>query len=310
MKPTALVMIGCPASGKSTFASDLVCSKGYVQIERDHVREELAGTRKEFYTKFPRKVGEAAVSSIIRQNLMTAAKKKQNVVISDTNINRSLRHRLYRDLFDLGFSVEVQLFDVDLQTLFDRNDERPVEEQVPEDIINRMFTDLQKQEQLLQDEIAVLNFRYQRPNLVTAQTVVYDIDGTLADHGDRSPYEWNRVGEDTPRESVIRLLDHDVEDLAPDSFLTVFSGRDSVCRDLTVDWLKKHAGFYEDVDFLYMREEGNTDPDWIVKGKMLIQFTISNPAIHVLRVVDDRQQVVDVWSNMGLDVWQVQQNKF
>lgn len=310
MKPTALVMIGCPSSGKSTVASDLVESKGYVQIERDLVREELAGTRKEFYTKFPRKVGEAAVSSIIRQNLMSAAKQNQNVVISDTNINRGLRHRLYRDLFDLGFSVEVQLFDVDLQTLFDRNDERPTEEQVPEDIINRMYTDLQKQFDLLCQEVSVLNFRYQRPVIVTGITVVYDIDGTLAERSDRSPFEWNRVNEDKPRESVIELMDYDAQDLAPDSFITVFSGRDSVCREMTFDWLENNTGYHDDVDYLDMREEGNTDPDWIVKGKMLIEFTINKPHIHVLRVVDDRQQVVDIWSNMGLEVWQVQQNKF
>lgn len=62
-------------------------------------------------TQFDRKVGEAAVSSIIRNELLQCAKNKQDVIISDTNINKQLRHRLYQDLFDMGFEIRVTVFD-------------------------------------------------------------------------------------------------------------------------------------------------------------------------------------------------------
>lgn len=56
----AVVTIGCPSCGKSTFARGL---KGYETIERDLIREEISGSRKEFYEEFSnnRHIGESAV---------------------------------------------------------------------------------------------------------------------------------------------------------------------------------------------------------------------------------------------------------
>lgn len=304
-KPFAIVCIGAPGSGKSRFARRLV-ETGAVQIERDRFREELAGSRSEFYTKFTRHIGEAAVSHLVRQSLIECAKSKKTVIISDTNINKRLRHRLYSDLFDLGYQIHVEVFDEPLDVLLERNESRPDDEKVPVHVIEKMVQDFTITRDMIENEVAVLNFRYCPLVRHETPTRVFDIDGTVAEHSveGRSPFLWDRVGEDLPRWNVIEQIDRD-------SYSTVFmSGRDSVCRTLTEDWLRRWCEYRPDTDQLIMRAERNTDPDWIVKGLMMIKFLKDNPKTRIATVFDDRQSVVNIWSNMGLEVWQVQQSKF
>src|SRR5689334_11363711 len=93
---------------------------------------------------------------------------------------------------------------------------------------------------------------------------IFDIDGTLAIRGDRSPFEWNKVGLDKPNESVVstyRLLYYGASEMsayAPLFF--IFSGRDSVCREETEKWLDELFITYDE---LYMRAEGDTRKDSI-----------------------------------------------
>lgn len=302
MKPTAVVTIGCPASGKSTFAKQL--SSSHKQIERDLVRVQLAGSKKEFYTKFDRKVGEAAVSSIIRNELLQCAKNKQNVIISDTNINKQLRHRLYQDLFDMGFEVRVAVFDCQMQDLLDRNDERAQDDQVPESVIERMYKEFLKQHKLIVQEARVLNFRIPEYK-GQPETIVFDIDGTVASHdGIRSPYDFENVLKDSPRNNIIDL----VNQYATKYRIAFFSGRDRSCYVDTVEWLRNFTLI--EFNELRMRPKGDKRPDWIVKGEMMIEAISNDNNFYPWMVFDDRQQAVNIWDNMGIEVIQVQQGRF
>lgn len=302
MKPTAVVTIGCPASGKSTFAKQL--SSSHKQIERDLVRVQLAGSKKEFYTKFDRKVGEAAVSSIIRNELLQCAKNKQDVIISDTNINKQLRHRLYQDLFDMGFEVRVAWFDYNIEELVSRNNNRAKDDQVPEEVLARMFTDFDKQRQLIAQEARVLNFRIPEYK-GQPKTIIFDIDDTIASHdGIRSPYDFDKVLMDNPRSNIIDL----VNNYALTCNIVYFSGRDRSCYADTVEWLRKFTLI--EFDELRMRPKDDKRPDWIVKGEMMIEAFSNDNNFYPWMVFDDRQQVVNIWDNMGIEVIQVQQGRF
>lgn len=302
MKPTAVVTIGCPASGKSTFAKQL--SSSHKQIERDLVRVQLAGSKKEFYTKFDRKVGEAAVSSIIRNELLQCVKNKQDVIISDTNINKQLRHRLYQDLFDMGFEIRVTVFDCQMQDLLDRNDERPQDDQVPQSVIERMYDEFVKQHELIVQEARVLNFRIPEYK-GQPEAIVFDIDGTIASHdGIRSPYDLDKVLMDNPRHNIIDLYNH----YATKYHVTFFSGRDRSCYVDTVVWLRNFTLI--EFNELRMRPKGDKRPDWIVKGEMMIEAISNDNNFYPWMVFDDRQQVVNIWDNMGIEVIQVQQGRF
>ena len=302
MKPTAIITIGCPGSGKSTFAKQL--SSSHKQIERDLIRVQLAGSKKAFYTKFDRKVGEAAVSSIIRNDLLQCVENKQNVIISDTNINKQLRHRLYQDLFDMGFKVRVIVFDWNYEELVGRNDGRTQDDQVPQSVLERMYGEFSKQRELIAQEARVLNFRLHEYK-GQPKTVIFDIDGTVASHvGIRSPYDLEKVLLDNPRSNIIDLVDN----YALTCNIVYFSGRDRSCHADTVEWIRKFT--LTEFNELRMRPKGDKRPDWIVKGEMMIEAISSNNNFYPWMVFDDRQQVVNIWDNMGIEVIQVQQGRF
>ena len=64
-----------------------------------------------------------------------------------------------------------------------------------------------------------------------------DIDGTLALKGDRSPYDWAKVGLDAPNKPVITVA----RALAARSGLIFMSGRMEQCREETKLWLHTFA---------------------------------------------------------------------
>jgi len=140
--------------------------------------------------------------------------------------------------------------------------------------------------------------------------LVVDVDGTVADMGKgqpgrRSPFDWDRVGEDTPIQPVIDLvaaLRGSVDDVI------WMSGRDRSCRTATREWLAQHAGFIRQVDLLYMRPEGDNRSDDVVKKELYEQHIADR--FTVRWVIDDRNKVVAMWRSLGLTVLQVADGDF
>lgn len=134
------------------------------------------------------------------------------------------------------------------------------------------------------------------------KAIIVDIDGTLALKGDRSPFDWMRVGEDKVNEPIKWL----VRSFKPTVAIIVFSGRDSVCRDITEKWLGENGIPYKD---LFMRPEGDMRKDSIVKKELYDKYVKGN--YEVAFVLDDRNQVVDMWRNeLGLTCLQVAEGNF
>jgi len=142
---------------------------------------------------------------------------------------------------------------------------------------------------------------WSRPN-----AIICDVDGTVAlMHGNRSPYDWHKVGTDKPNQWVIDLVE--AYCTVRGCVLIFLSGRSSVCWDETEDWLNKHIN----PEFeLYMRpiaQEFEKD----AKIKHEIYTRLIKPVYDVQFVIDDRKQVVDMWRNVaGLKVAQVAEGKF
>lgn len=133
---------------------------------------------------------------------------------------------------------------------------------------------------------------------------IFDIDGTLALRGDRSPYDWANVGLDTPNLAVVetyRCLYHFNQYF---NFF-IFSGRDEVCRPETEKWLKDNGIRY---DRLLMRPEGNNQPDTEIKTKFFLDEV--EDKYEVVAVFDDRDSVVKMWRSLGLTCFQVAEGNF
>lgn len=145
--------------------------------------------------------------------------------------------------------------------------------------------------------------------------IVCDLDGTLANcehrvhHVQNKPKNWDAfyagVREDEVNVPVLFVLDAFLN-REPIPFELIFcSGRPERCRADTENWLREVCHI---TDFtLLMRKDGDFRADYIVKQEILDNAI---PKDRVLFVLDDRQQVVDMWRRNGLTCFQVAEGNF
>ena len=134
------------------------------------------------------------------------------------------------------------------------------------------------------------------------KAIIVDIDGTLAIRNGRSPYDMSRVGEDSLNEVVAEVVDR----FSTDYVVIVMSGRDESCRNDTVEWLYEYGVPF---DCLYMRAEGDSRRDSVVKTELFEEFV--DGVYDVRLVFDDRDQVVaETWRSLGLTCFQVAEGNF
>ena len=133
---------------------------------------------------------------------------------------------------------------------------------------------------------------------VKQPAIVCDLDGTLCKRCDRSPYDETKVFGDTVNEPVKAIIDK-----FKDTHAIIFvSGRSKDCLDDTVKWIRTYTSIpshpIERMPQLYMRESGDVRKDSIVKKE--IYDTLIKNDYDVLFVLDDRDQVVQMWRENGL----------
>lgn len=84
------------------------------------------------------------------------------------------------------------------------------------------------------------------------------------------------------------------------------TGRPERCREDTEWWLRR-LGLTQHDYTLLMRADGDYRADYIVKQELLDKYIDKD---RVLFVLDDRQQVVDMWRRNGLPCFQVAPGNF
>jgi len=322
MKSKIQVLCGPSASGKSTYAKSLVDTQGYIRLNRDDFRKSLINTSlKEYWTgpKEYRNIIENLVSEMLNASLSAAMKASHNIVVDNTH----LQARYISDILKVckancgpdGFEYLVKRFDVSVDTCIDRDKNR--EDAVGEQVIRHQEEQFKK-------------FKYEKCNqwvdyvpykfepLIFDQTkpkcLIVDIDNTVAKMGDRSPFDWKRVGEDEPKQQVIDIVNRCRSHIVPSGSigfrndkveLVFMSGRDAVCREETTLWLKKYFG---DSFKLFMRPQNDMRPDDIIKYEILKNDIA--PHYFPIAVFDDRQKVVDMERKIGLQVFQCEEGNF
>ena len=144
------------------------------------------------------------------------------------------------------------------------------------------------------------------------KAIIVDVDGTLADmRGVRGPFEWDSVGRDRPHQDIIDLV-KDLQNIPEEGStfskyaIIIVTGRDGVCKNATVEWL--HNNGLEFWDDFHIRPEGSFEKDSIIKSRIYMDHI--RPKYDVEFVLDDRDQVVDMWRSLGLRVLQVAPGNF
>ena len=166
------------------------------------------------------------------------------------------------------------------------------------------------------------------------KTIIFDLDGTLANIDSRRDISMKPNGKldwdifaapnsilalDEPNAPVIKMA----QMFKADGFkIVIFSGRNDRGFDATVQWLND---FKVPFDLLVMRPDKFKDKSWpiadgnpatpdmrfmpdeILKKVMLDTFVDIND---VFLVVDDRDKVVKMWRDLGLNTFQVAPGDF
>tara|TARA_Y100000004_G_scaffold66100_1_gene74164 strand:+ start:372 stop:902 length:531 start_codon:yes stop_codon:yes gene_type:complete len=170
--------------------------------------------------------------------------------------------------------------------------------------------------------------------IMNRNTVIFDLDGTLANidvRRDKSTkpngkLDWDIFAApssirdwDEPNHPVIKLA----QMFHNDGFrIVIFSGRNDRGFHATKEWLKLHNVPF---DLLVLRPDKFKDESWpiangnpatfdmrfmpdeILKKRMLDTFVDIND---VFLVVDDRDKVVKMWRDLGLNTFQVAPGDF
>jgi len=268
-----LFLKGLPASGKSTFAKELVAKEPdtWVRVNKDSLRTMLHDGK---WSRGREKIVQSMQRAMAEQALQNGL----SVVVDDTNL--ALKHEdTYRQLADrYGADFEIRVFDTSVEECLERDSKRT--DSVGKDVICRMFYDFMCKEP---------------PNsLGLPSAFVFDIDGTLAKMKNRGPFEWEKVGQDELNIPVAYLAAW-LKNVAK---VLIVSGRDGSCEELTKEWLAKHQ---IECDGFWMRPAGSMEKDTVIKERIYREHIEGK--YNVVGVFDDRPSVVRFWRSQGLFVF-------
>jgi predicted kinase len=290
---TVYILKGLPASGKSTWAKKMVDQHpgSYKRINRDDLRAMLDNS-------YHSKGNERFALKVRDWLILQALKEGKHVILDDTNLNPQHEVRIrelvdyYRKETGQEVAVQVQFFDISLEEAIKRDLKRPVSvgERVIREIYNKYLAPAPAKVQAEQDK-----------NLPKA--ILCDLDGTLAHIDHRNPFDASRCEEDALNEPIAGI----VRSYAALGYhIILLSGRSAQYRTQTESWLYLHQIPFTE---LLMRQEKDQRKDSLIKreiyeasikGRYFVEF-----------VLDDRNQVVDMWrKELGLPCLQVNYGDF
>lgn len=286
-------------------AREIVSETGAIRANRDDLRVMLFGDKKTFNTDREDKV--TLVQQAIVKEALAAGK---DVIVDDTNLRPKYMTAWQKIANDLDAELEVIEINIPVEEAIRRQEFRPVDDQVEEGVIRTMERKFIPKGKFLPwdenptDKDPVTEPYVPDPELPPA--IICDLDGTLATMGDRGPYEFHRVGEDTVNEAVKSVL----ESMAEDHQIIFLSGREDSCSKETMEWLlsnlsDKVIGVSHGP---FMRKTKDYRKDSIVKYELFEAHVRGK--FDVRLALDDRDQVVKLWRSMGIPTFQVNYGNF
>jgi len=282
---------GLPASGKSTWAR-AYCEKNidWIRVSRDDLRR----MRGKYW--LPKQ--EDLISRMEKSCITDALDSGYNIIVDATHLNpinfdRKIRfiHEYYGTERILQF--ETKIFDLSLEKCIERDLKRA--NSVGEKVI-RKFYDL-----YLKPEITKIEYIEGLP-----ATIICDLDGTICLHNGRTPYEYDKCDTDLPNDPVIQIVEDYLSYGQGD--VIFMSGRDDSCKRQSIQWIKKNVQVMDKELKIFMRKTGDVRKDSIIKRELFDENIRGKYNIDF--ILDDRDQVVQMWRELGLTCLQVAPGNF
>lgn len=303
-----VVLRGLPASGKSTYARELMAKSGnMIRVNRDDLRPMLHGGAA--WSNEREKATVSAEIAIVED----ALRNGRNVIVDDTNIlgrgpdlwkeqvvcwNRQLQIEADEDDHNTPRHIRMDITDlthtVSIEECITRDAAREGKARVGRGVIERMalfggLIDLSKE-----DKVAII-----------------DVDGTLANldhrlwHLNAVPKDYDGFFHDVPYDGKFDTIISAVSRLADTGhYIIILSGRPTTVGHETAHWLESVARV--PYKRLFMRNSGDHRPDHQVKRQLMEQMFRSGLRKESIKVIiDDRDSVCAVWTELGLPLIQV-----
>ena len=278
-----LILQGLPASGKSSFAREILLREPgkWVRTNKDLLREMCHAS---YWTKN----NEKFILGIRDLIILEALESGKHIIVDDTNFGKNIDR--IKELVKGKAQIEVDrhFLKVSVEECIQRDLKRP--NSVGKDVIMRMYR------QHLQEANPAIAYNPELP-----EAIIVDMDGTLAIMGDRSPYDVSRCDLDLPNKPVLET----VLKWQASTTIIVVSGRTDDGQAKTEQWLQKYGVQYQHI---YLRRAGDMRKDSVVKEEIYRNFICDR--YNISFILDDRQQVVDMWRGLGLTVFQVAEGDF
>lgn len=295
--PTLTLLIGAPASGKSTFAEWIVKTEPKtMRISRDEIRHAQFQDQMDGPT-------EGMISKIINEQTRVLLSNGWNVILDNCHTKWEYIKDSITNFNELAH-IQFKLFELPLNELYERNEKRT--RKVPKKVIENMYNQLHVLKQKfdfkpIKRVRKELEYQLQDANLPKA--IICDLDGTLALMNGRNPFDATNCDQDLLNEPVANVLKN-YKNLGYKILLV--SGREDQYKAPTLRFLEMHGIAFDD---LIMRKSNDSRKDSIIKTEIFNDFIKDKYFIEF--VLDDRNQVVDTWrKDLKLPCFQVYYGDF
>ena len=283
-----IILKGLPGSGKSTWAKEYCKTDkngiSFVRVNRD----DLRNMRGDYW--IPNQ--ENLITYWEDMCVTLSLQQGYGVVLDSTNLNDERTKKKiekYKECVP-DLTYEIKFFDVPVEQCI-KNDLKRFNS-VGKDVILEMY----------EKHLKIKPEQYVLP-IGKPKAIIVDIDGTLAHNlSGRDIYDYLKVNKDT-LDTVVAGIVNVYNDLKYK--IIICSGREDDSFDVTYDWLVDNNVPF---DYLLMRKKGDYRKDAIIK--LEIFNTIIRDNFQVDFVLDDRDQVVEMWRDLGIKCLQVQKGNF
>jgi predicted kinase len=137
-RPTAVIMCGPPACGKSTFVKKFVPTT-FTLLSRDKIRDFLFGR-----TYKPNKAAEDVVTNVYCRRVKDSIEQGRSVVVDKTNCNIGHLNNEIKNFKENGYVVCIKFFDVSIKTLIFREIKRRLTDRSKPSVPFKIIKDMKR----------------------------------------------------------------------------------------------------------------------------------------------------------------------